>query len=174
MLLLLVIYLKVRKGKLPKTMEKKLIRKKRKSVRLQERDVRKIQNLSIESMRQINLEKKERYLQRMTKWSREMTDQHNIPNENGECLAYDMLTDPTANQLAGRDKDAISAKMAFAIDTGLGRMKDARHLHHELSKIKDGISNGKDVPHDFEPLKKEIEKENDKMNLERVVQSFKH
>ena len=127
-----------------------------------------------ESKNHFALVQKNRYRNRMEKWLKQMIAKHQILNDSGECLSYNMLNEHSSDHLKDRDGDAISAKMAFATDTGLGRgMHDAEHLHYELDQIKNGMIDGHDIPPKFKNLKSEMEKENNPKNLERIVQSFK-
>ncbi len=101
-----------------------------------------------------------------------MENKHKILNDSRKCLSYDMRNQPTLNQLFDRDGDTISAKIAYAIDTGLNRMSDAHNLHHELAKRKGRQNENQHIPSKFLNLKKEIENENNLSNMERIRKSF--
>ena len=150
-----------------------LTEKRRKTVKQQKKPKTLPSDSLRESKNQFLLEQKNRYRSRMEKWLKQMIAKHQALNDSGECLSSNMLNEPSSDQLKDRDGDAISARMAFATDTGLGRMHDAEHLHYELDQIKNGMIDGHDIPPKFKNLKSEIEKENNPKNLERIVQSFK-
>ena len=127
-----------------------------------------------ESIRLFRLEKEARYEQRIQKWiTQHKNKKRVIKNSDGECLSVHMKSDPTKEQLEDRDGDAFSAQLAYAVDSGLGRMKDSKKLHLELQKIKNEETDGSQLSQEFKNLAKEIENENSPKNLQRIVESFK-
>ena len=102
-----------------------------------------------------------------------MKKKHSVRNDSGECLSIDMVSDPTNDQLQDRDGDALSAKMAYAMDSGLGRMKKSKTLYEQLEKLSKGETDGTTLPQQYESLAREITNENSSNNLQRIVESFK-
>ena len=84
-----------------------------------------------------------------------------------------MKNAPTTEQLQQRENDALSALLSFMTDTGLGRMKKMKDLHKELVKLKNGETDGSEVPEEFKSLIEEIQAENSTSNLSRIITSFK-
>lgn len=146
----------------------------RKSRRLSGKNETKIAERLDESRKQFKLEQKARYDLRKTEWSQLLDEKHLIANDNGELLSYNMHGDPTEEQLKERDGDALSAQVAYAVDSGLGRMKDASSLHNVLDNIREkGNDTSSNLPQEYQSLTKEIKKENNPENLQRIVHSFK-
>ena len=94
-------------------------------------------------------------------------------NKEGETLSLDMKNAPTTEQLQQRENDALSALLSFMTDTGLGRMKKMKDLHKQLVKLKNGETDGSEVPEEFKSLIEEIQAENSTSNLSRIITSFK-
>ncbi len=146
----------------------------RKSRRLSENNEKKIAERFDESRKQFKLEQKPSYDLRKTEWNQFDDKKHLIANDNGELLSYNMHGDPTEEQLKERDGDALSAQIAYAVDSGLRRMKDATSLHNVLENIREkGNETSSNLPQEHESLTKEIKKENNPENLQRIVHSFK-
>ena len=126
-----------------------------------------------ESIQQFEAEKKAMFKDREAETKKTTHRQHTAVNSEGETLSLSMKSAPTAEQLKHREGDAVSAQMSYAVDSGLGRMKQIKRLHKELIKLRKGESDGKHIPPELEELVEEIKNENSDSNLSRIIRSFK-
>lgn len=130
-------------------------------------------NLLEDSIAQYQEEQQSLLEERKAAAKKEEKKIHVCFNKEGEPLSLDMKNAPTTEQLQQRENDALSALLSFMTDTGLGRMKKMKDLHKELVKLKNGETDGSEVPEEFKSLIEEIQAENSTSNFSRIITSFK-
>ena len=83
-----------------------------------------------------------------------------------------MLFEPSGKQLQHREADPTSAKMAYAVDSGQGRMRSSSTLYKELLKLNDPETDLNVLPSHYQALVEEIKNEIPFDNNSKVIQRF--